>query len=338
MTWLKDHVTKFVLPGMGIKAAKPSRLCRWPEAGMVYNALRSKGGNKDLEHLCKQMGNNVIGRTTIHSLATSRTDLQKLGNHVGIPGPLVLHSFVKATLRQLKKERKKLVLPGRDAWTWAVLAAKMGIDHLYDPRVSRSIACHDVTMKQVLKEWSIKDWDDVILFDTGYAGTIPKAIAKCAGLNNVPLILASASNPLLQVFPGHTGSRAKVLASEYMSKYRTRAIVKDGKIHQSSSGLTEFVKCALYTIWLWYCESPKRVRTWAKTPRYKMDPLAFSGATSASSISINAMGPLTISPGTIGPTIVNWQQTFATQQQTTFGSLLAPSNTTGSAATTWGGF
>ena len=321
MTWLKDHITKYVLPGMGVRSAKPSSKVAWPEAGMIYNALRSKGGDKELEELCVWIPEGgPVGRASIHQLATSRTGLKKLGNHVGIPGPLVLHSFIKATVRKLKKENKKLVLPGRDAWSWAVLSAKMGVDFLYDPRVSRSIACHDVTMKQILKEWAIKDWEKVILFDTGFAGSVPRAIAKCAGATSFSMILASANDPLFQIFQGHTGCRAKVLASEYMSKYRTRAIVGgDGKIKQCQAGFEEFVKCALYTIWLWYCESPKRVRTWAKDSLNTFIPintgnLTFTAASTGSTI--NIAPAITAAPGTIGPAIANWQQQFVTQQQT----------------------
>lgn len=261
------------------KKVRPSTKCKYLETGLIYAQVssilpKSHSSRELLLDICRTLG-TADEPQLIYNL-DSQDRVRALGNHYeGIEGADVLHSFLSNCVRQLRTQvrdpKARIIYPGRDVWAFEVLSQRMGVRSLYDSGVSRDIATNQAVIKKVVETWPIPNWHRAIAFDSGYAGTVPRAIGRAAGLDRVNIVMLSAEDVEEQVFPGHTGSRAKALALEYCAKYRKRAIVCDGEIHQPLAMFEEFVKAALLTIWLWHHVSPKRLPSWqARTaPREK---------------------------------------------------------------------
>lgn len=77
--------------------------------------------------------------------------------------------LLKAVLRSAKAEAKlrglHLLLTGRDTWVLHVLACRENYDHAYRPDICRNTRDH-------IKE----NYTEFLCLDTGYAGSIPKAL------------------------------------------------------------------------------------------------------------------------------------------------------------------
>ena len=196
--------------------------------------------------------------------------VKQLGDgYDGVEGADVLHSFIVNSVKALKRRTKKratTIYPGRDVWCWEVVSRRLGLPSVYDSRVSRCVAETPALIKSLIAEWQVPDWRRTVLFDSGYAGTVPRAIGRAAGLDEMRVVMLSAVNPEEQVFPTHAKARKKALACEYLAKYRRRAVVRDGKVYQELADLDEFIKAALLTIWLWYHVSPARLPAWNDKP------------------------------------------------------------------------
>lgn len=170
-----------------------------------------------------------------------------------------LHSFVVSSMRALKRHRRRrrresLILPGRDVWSWEVLARRQRIPTVFDARISRQVARHDPALIRAAEGWRA-DLDKSLVFDTGFNGTIWSAIRRATG-KNPDLLLLSGKN---QIFPRHAGSRQKALAIEYLPKYWTSRTLRDGDAHQYLADMDEFVRAAILTVWLYRHKSPRRV-------------------------------------------------------------------------------
>jgi len=164
-------------------------------------------------------------------------------------------------------------------------------------------------MAKVIQPWKIPDWEKTVLFDTGHAGTVPRAIGRAAGIEKMNVIMLSAVNNNEQLFKTHAKSRKKALACEYLAKYRRRAIVRDDAPYQEIADLEEFIKAALLTIWLWYHVSPARLPSWKDQGDKPYPGLKFGQNIFAS----QPGGTLTV-PSTSGITLKNsnWATTAAT--------------------------
>jgi len=296
MSWLRNHFRHFVLPGIRTlarakegpifdhdirpsdKQVRPSTKCKYVEAGMLYAIISSMLSKRDpirdaaLE-LCRRVGQP--GDTElVYELDLGGRGLdnrvKKLGEgYQGIEGADVLHSFIMNSIKALKRKTKKratVIYPGRDVWCWEVISRKLGMPSVYDARVSRRIADEGVLIKDIIAEWGIEDWRRTVLFDSGYAGTVPRAIGRAAGLDKMCILMLSALKSEEQIFPSHAKARRKALACEYLAKYRKRATIEDGKVYQEIASLDEFIKAALLTIWLWYHVSPAHLPSWGEQP------------------------------------------------------------------------
>ena len=290
MTWLEQHVREFVIPGIrtlnrregrethdrDIKpfngTVRPSSKCRFKEAGMIHAAVSSvvPKGNVLREvalGLCEQVG-KPGDHQFVYELDTQNR-VRDLSNHYpGMNGADVLHSFLGSTARalrgRLQHKDARVIYPGRDVWAFEVMSKRVGVPSVYDPRVSREIDEHGYAFKGVVNAWGIPDWSKALAFDSGYAGTVPRAIGRVAGVHEINIVMLSAKDVNFQVFPGHTGSRAKALALEYLAKYRKRCLVREREPYQPLADLEEFIKAALLTIWIWHHVSPKRMPSWQK--------------------------------------------------------------------------
>jgi len=288
MSWLKKHVRQFVLPTIKTLAKRdgletfdydvktfdgklrPSQKCRFYETGLVYAACASVLRKNDPVRevalgLCQKVG--LPGDNEFVYEFDSQNRVRDLGRHYrDADGADVLHSFLCNSLRALKQEVRdkdaRVIYPGRDVWAFEVMSKRVGLLSVYDPRVSREIDGNEDIFKPIVKSWDIPDWRKALAFDSGYMGTVPRAIGRAAGIENINVLMMSAKDSKLQLFSGHTGSRAKALSLEYMAKYRKRCLLRQGQPHQPFASLEEFIKAALLTIWLWHHKSPRRLPSW----------------------------------------------------------------------------
>ena len=284
MSFLRNHLRHFVLPGIHTlsrangksltaldikprdKAIRPSTKCKFVEAGMLYSMVASVLRKNDPVRevalgLCRQIG-RAKDAEFVYEI-DGRGGVKGLGEgYDGVEGSDVLHSMLCNSMRRLKRQMRRkgsLLLPGRDVWCWEVMAQKLTVQSTFDPRVSRSVAGNPRAIKTCIETWQIKDWSDVLFFDTGFSGTIPRAIARSEGLDEINMLLLSSHDSSKQIFRTHTGSRKKALAFEYLAKYFLSGTHRDGNPYQELSTLDEFIKSALLTIWLWHHVSPTRL-------------------------------------------------------------------------------
>lgn len=284
MSWLRNHLRHFVLPGIHTlarahgkpmtasdirprdKEIRPASDCKYVEAGLLYALVSSvmRKGDPLREvtlGLCRQIGQ---GKDSEFVYAIDkRGDVKNLGaGYNGVEGSDVLHSMLCNSMRRLKRKMRRngqLLLPGRDVWCWEVMARKLSVDSTFDSRVSRNVAYNTRALKVCIDDWQIQDWSDVLFFDTGFSGSIPRAIGGVVGLSDINVLMLSCGDDARQIFRTHTASRKKALAFEYLSKYFASGTPRDDKPYQELASLDEFIRAALLTIWLWYHVSPTRL-------------------------------------------------------------------------------
>jgi len=354
VSWLKNHLRHFVLPGIhtlarfqgrnkaewgafssgGLTAAdikprdkqiRPSTKCKFVEAGMLYSLVSSvlRKGNPTREialGLCRQIG-RAKDAEFVYAIDT-RGGVKKLGaKYDGVEGSDVLHSMLCNSMRRLKRKMRRkgsLLLPGRDVWCWEVLARKLSVASTFDSRVSRSVAYNNKALRSCIDDWKIKTWDDVLFFDTGFSGTIPKAIARAEKLEGINMLLLSSGDHSKQIFRTHTGSREKALAFEYLAKYFVSGTHRDGVPYQELATLDEFINASLLTIWLWYHVSPTRLPSYrdkkilgydpkmlAKYTTINVNPSNLSSVSLIGSDLVNVQ-PMTLTTGSSAATTSNW--------------------------------
>lgn len=325
MSWLRNHMRHFVLPGIRTLARangrelldreikpwdvkiRPSQKCKYVEAGMLYAAAASVLPKSNpmrgvVLDLCRVIGTEAE-QAFIYDL-DSAGRVKKLGeSYENVPGSEVIHAMICNTIRSLKRRTSKgdfVVYPGRDVWAFEVLSRRKGLRSIYNPAMSRWTAERDDVMRSIISGWDVPDWQKALVFDTGYAGTVPRAVGRAAGLQQVRLVMLSAKNEEEQVFPNHTGSRAKALSLEYVAKYRKRCVgFENGHPVQHLAPLDEFIKAALLTVWLWHHRSPRKVASyqdaWELKRKKQPNQLRFgSGGAIAAGGSAGAIGNSTM--------------------------------------------
>ena len=290
MSYLRNHFRHFVLPGIHAlsrangktltavdivprdKQIRPSTKCKFVEAGLLYSLVSSilRKGDPTREialGLCRQIG-RAKDAEFVYAIDTEGR-VKSLGEkYDGVEGSDVLHSMLCNSMRRLKRQMRRkgsLLLPGRDVWCWEVMAQKLTVPSTFDARVSRSVAHNESALRTCIDDWKINDWSNVLFFDTGFSGSIPRAIARAEKLDQIDMLLLSSADPSKQIFRTHTGSRAKALAFEYLAKYFVSGTHRDGQPYQELNPLDDFIKAALLTIWLWYHISP------TKLPSYRSE-------------------------------------------------------------------
>lgn len=174
MSWLRDHVRNFVVPGMKIlldterlgakdvlasevrplnRAFRPMGCCHYAEAGCVAAAAASFG-IIDKTLVSKSGGSwfdperSKFNDITVRQLLSGSIDCEGFAPLTHpfpeTPGHKwhdVMHAIVKNSWRslQLVIEGKTLALLGRDVWPWAIMAARDGVKVVHDPVVSRLV-------------------------------------------------------------------------------------------------------------------------------------------------------------------------------------------------------
>jgi hypothetical protein len=207
----------------------------------------------------------------------------------------VIKNMWRSVKREARRLNKPLLLAGRDVFIFEILAQREGFPTVFRPDISRLTVAH-------IKE----DYSKHFLFDTGFAGSIPRALkcqafqmASAAGVEymgrlyrkHVPL-----SEDTKQIFPRMRGSRSLVLKIEGTPKYWRRAFYRDpnapvttdvgpndwyfyaapaptGKVDpitgigQEFSPEEEFLKAALLTIEIYKDKSPSFTETMVPVTR-----------------------------------------------------------------------
>jgi hypothetical protein len=305
MSWLRNHIRHFVVPGLKALAKaripadgpprrygewgepltpntgvlstevtplniglRPSKKCSHKEAGLVYAAVcsffRDTKFRDDALRILSKCDADLL-------MPDYRSDVvikvkEADGKEVIYSKADVIHSIIKNTWRSLKEiaEDRIIILPGRDVWAWEVLARKNNHPTIFDPRISRIYCSNRSVLEQTCKEWDV-DFKKALIFDTGFAGSIPRAISSVVG-TDVKFLLLSSSNRKgwTQIYPNHKGSRSKVLCIEYFPKYFKTGTVLKGEPTQFLASPLEFVKAAAFTIWLWYYRSPRFIKQFVK--------------------------------------------------------------------------
>lgn len=237
MSWIRDHFAHFVIPAMRAMIrhrdgkprprevkpldviVRPAAVCKYQESGLVYTTVASMLSKQD-----KRRGPLLELCRTLDPTGFVGPEAPKLSVQ-GAGGADIVHSIVWNSLRTLKRHSRKLggamILPGRDVWPWEVISRRQRLRTVYDGRVSRAVADHTTLLAGIAKEWPIQDpeWDRSLVFDTGWNGSIHRLLCK-ATMKAPHSFMLSASDSLraAQLFPGHTGSRAKAIAIERFPK------------------------------------------------------------------------------------------------------------------------
>lgn len=227
------------------------------EMGMLASFLASAGlyysrvGN---DHSLKRVIRQDSGK--MHPLTGSR-DLSLIDQRLTVEDHAhwYLKTCVKTIRNRLKGTDRQVILLGRDVWLVSVLCQKLGVSHVYDPRVSRGVAT-SVQMLDLLPCYALREGD--LLFDTGFAGSIHRAVTDHSGIHLENLMM-SANDKGKQLFPNSGIARNYALFFEYLPKYFKTGTVKDGKVVQYYAEMDEFLNAAVQTIWAWHYESPNTI-------------------------------------------------------------------------------
>lgn len=152
-------------------------------------------------------------------------------------------TVMKNAWRSMKRHAsgKRIILAGRDVWLFEVLARREKYPTLFLPNCSRAS----------VRDIEITDAKNSCLFDTGFVGSIPKA------LNIDDFKLFSSELNEKQIFPRLSGARRLALKIEKTSKYWKTAHTIDGEVVQSLADPEEFIMAASLTIEVYKSSTPR---------------------------------------------------------------------------------
>jgi len=255
MSWLRDHFHNFVFPAF-MAAEKRS-----DEIGEPFDVRPSPHAPerlptelKKLWTLCKE--HNVpwaydVREVNIHGGTSHFRETAKIHHKI-------LRATLDSAVVALRDEKcDRLLLGGRDTWTFAVLCEKRRIPYLFVPELSRAVADRP-EIKDFLASRGFTGRE--LFLDTGFAGSIPKCLANHYGRIPFAFRLMSQSDqlsvkssimtdldPMLgkghrkiqerikrkpnQLFPNRQNARSEAVETEYLAKYwRTGTFWNKGKI------------------------------------------------------------------------------------------------------------
>ena len=156
-------------------------------------------------------------------------------------------TLIKNAWRSVKSQAsgRPILLAGRDVFIFEVLARREGYPTLFLPQCSRVTA-------RVVK---IPNKKQYLLFDTGFMGSIPRALE----ISSYKMISSALNQEATQVFPKRKGSRNLALRIEKTPKYWKTGRLENGQIVQELSSKDEFRQAAELTIAVYKDSSPKHV-------------------------------------------------------------------------------
>lgn len=187
-------------------------------------------------------------------------------NHEAIQEPLSYFeqeelTIIKNAWRSIKKDARgrTILLPGRDVFIFEVLARREGYPTTFIPECSR------MTVAELAKTLDVSN---CYLFDTGFAGSIPRALR----MENFKLLSHHEHDSRKQIFPRLTMSRHLALKIEGTPKYwesgRLSIMgIQDNEVVQPLSKIHEFIEAARLTIAIYKNSAPKFINK--SRPLYK---------------------------------------------------------------------
>ena len=286
MSWLRDHFHFWVFPALRAAVEYPSATKEHVALVGTLNPVvqrdlvgREGSGPSELQKLrglCQYLG--VAYTEGLHESSVGSSWLQS-------PQRGKLHvTTLRRTLQAAEAHRKehrcsRLLFPGRDVWTLHVLAQRRGLDSLFIPEVSRTVAGNGQALRKICNEYGVTG--DELFVDTGFKGSIvvqfQKVLGKtlqCALMSQIPLskrfVTLHSFPPLAeyptedpamrpnQLFPNRRMARKEALDTEYLPKYWKTGTIKGGYFSdqggdpvQYLSNPDEIVRTAVMTSKLW---------------------------------------------------------------------------------------
>lgn len=158
-------------------------------------------------------------------------------------------TVIKNTWRSMKKkaDRKQIFLPGRDVFIFEILARREGYPTVFMPECSRQ------TVGVMARELG-SAMRECYLFDTGFLGSIPKALQS----KRYHMMSYTTRGSHIQVFPRLTFSRGLALKIEKTPKYWSSGrLDAENNVIQDQSDIHEFARAARLTIEIYKNSSPK---------------------------------------------------------------------------------
>jgi hypothetical protein len=223
MSWLRDHAAS-VLKELWSRKFQYGFTWDCPKSvssGVIkwLTLFDEKGGTKLCAEYCKVIAGGGPGDddgVEVSDLAVG-ADVKKML-------PFIHSSF--SSLWSWVKSGEVLILPGRDAWAWFVMAKRFGVPAwnvtrgekiipgvkgvLFDPAVSRGVVYDSMGMMEIFNNWGVDPKDRHLklkIFDTGFSGTIPMRIKDLLYYPHVEWLLFSHSSGDQQQFPSLHDSR-----------------------------------------------------------------------------------------------------------------------------------
>lgn len=181
-----------------------------------------------------------------------------------------VHAVIKNFLRSIAKEGfNHLLLTGRDAWWFAVVADRLGIPYSYDSSLSRSVSASR-SGYEVFKSMVYRAGPKPVFVDTGFMGSVLKNLMKynnSGDMPEIPIRLLSANRrqeydgEIIQSLMNFGLSRNYALSLEYLPKAnKTGCLEYSCKIKQPPNrNQLELVFWFLFTAWFYLAETPNFV-------------------------------------------------------------------------------
>lgn len=200
----------------------------------------------------------------------------------GFDGMTTTHTVIKNFIRSIDAEGfKKMLFFGRDAWWFAVIAERMGINYYYDSTISRGVSSTQTGVDTLTSNMGYLRYPhEAVFVDTGFEGSIVKNLKKHdAVFEQVAVRLFSANRPtndkggLIQPHPNFVLSRNYALSIEYYPKLNytgkvERRLLKDPFFEadiwevtqKKNNSMHEILMWYALTVWYYFAETPNFVK------------------------------------------------------------------------------
>ncbi len=270
MSWLRDHFHTFVFPAfLAAEKLASGFLAPRGDMGPPFDVKPAQSAPSDLPlelrklwTLCKEHAVPWTDDTREGGFGSSffRQSAQ-------VHGKILRNTLTSAVVSMRAEDCSKLLFAGRDVWTLAVLAERRGVPYVFIPEVSRRVA-DDPAVVELLSRYDIHG--DELLIDTGFSGSIPKALRRQTGKSFQFRLMSQATQPKpwpkmfspykraakaevhpQQIFPNRKAARSEALETEYLAKYWKTGTVLNGQVVQYLSSQAHIQSAALLTSQLW---------------------------------------------------------------------------------------
>jgi hypothetical protein len=221
MSWIRDHFHRFVFPAMMVAGRDTKDI--GPPMDVVPSASAPQNWPTELRKDVPWSSDVKEG-----GLGSSAYRQSAKIHHT------ILRNTLSSAVVAMKEEKcSKLLFAGRDVWVLAVLAERKGIPYIFIPEISRRVAGYQASLLKLLEERGVTG--DELLIDTGFAGSIPRAMSYAMG-KHMTFRLMSQSEIMWapcklgtkrvrkdfvpqQLFPNRKAARSEALETEYLAKY-----------------------------------------------------------------------------------------------------------------------